>query len=239
MEETKTALRAAFVDETVARTIRDRLAPAAAVVPVGDHAGLDAGRDLLRIERAGPFAVHPPWLTPPAGSIAIAIDPGHAFGTGSHPSTRLALRLVDRVARPGVTVADIGCGSGVLAIAAARLGARVVALDLAPEAVAATRANARRNGVSARVDARLGSIERLDESPDAALINVTVDVHEHIAPGLAPASRLVVAGVLGHQLSRVAAAHDAAVTASVTEGEWVAALLRRHPAGGGGRPVEP
>lgn len=88
------------------------------------------------------------WHEPPRGRIAVRIDPGLAFGTGSHPSTRLVLAFLERTIKGGERLLDYGCGSGILAIAAAKLGAaHVDAVDLDPQAVASARANAAANGV--------------------------------------------------------------------------------------------
>ena len=104
--------------------------------------------------------VRPPWAEPRAGALDLVIDPARAFGTGAHPTTRLSLELLLEVAPRG-PLTDIGCGSGVLAIAAARLGFEpVFALDNDSAATEATLANARRNGVE------LAGVERLDLRSD-------------------------------------------------------------------------
>jgi len=90
----------------------------------------------------------------------IRIDPGMAFGTGQHPTTAMCLRALEDLVRPGMRVLDLGCGSGILAIAAAKLGAaRVLALDIDPLAVKATRQNAAANGVAHLIEAREGTLE--------------------------------------------------------------------------------
>lgn len=109
-------------------------------------------RRFHRGARVGGLWVGPPWEPPPAGATAVLIDPGRAFGTGGHPTTRLCLDFLQTA--PRGSLLDLGCGSGVLGIAAARLGfAPVVAIDSDPAAVEATGENARRNGVE--VDGRL------------------------------------------------------------------------------------
>lgn len=114
-----------------------------------------AWRGFHRPVRIGPLWLGPPWEAPDDGAAAVVIDPGRAFGTGAHPTTRLCLELLLGVEPSGLV--DLGCGSGVLAVAAARLGFQpVIALDADEAAVDATRANAAANGVE--VDARLADV---------------------------------------------------------------------------------
>lgn len=229
IEELPDGLRAAFTDADAAGRAREALAPDAVVEAVADTTGLDTARDLLTVELAGRFAVHPPWLEPPPDHDAIEIDPGHAFGSGSHPSTRLALELLGACTPSPRTVFDIGCGTGVLAIAAARLGAQVTAVDTDAAAVAATRANAFRNGVGDRIEVALASAGHLTEAADLVTVNVTIDIHESLAPSLPDAHRsLIVAGVLGEsQLRRAAEAYGATVDDPVADDGWMAAVLTR------------
>jgi ribosomal protein L11 methyltransferase len=153
----------------------------------------DRWRLFHRPVRIGPLWVGPPWEHAPGDSVAVVIDPGRAFGTGAHPTTRLCLELLLGEERGGVL--DVGCGSGVLAIAAAKLGHDpVVAVDLELSAVEATRANAERNDVA--VDAR-----RLDAtgSPlpraDLALANIALGAVGELGSRLA-APRVVTSGYL-------------------------------------------
>jgi len=229
LEELPHGLRAAFTEEIDAQRVRDMLAPTAPIEIFGDHHGLDGARDILKVERGGSFAVHPPWLDPPSDSQPIVIDPGHAFGSGSHASTRLALALIETEIVEGNQVLDIGCGTGVLAIAAALLGASAVAVDIDPAAVEATVANAARNGVDDRIRATLGSLDGTDQAVDLVMINVTIDIHEAIAPDLSHSpSRLLVAGLLGpDQLTRCADAYKASVLRIETDDGWMAAVLTR------------
>jgi ribosomal protein L11 methyltransferase len=162
--------------------------------------GLDGWRPFALAVRAGPFTVRAPWL-PAAGdgSIDLAIDPGRAFGSGSHPTTTLVLRALERLVGPSTSVLDVGCGSGVLAIAAARLGASpVVAIDVDPVAVSVTLENAVRNGVS--VDVSDAPVGELGDTYDVVLANIGAAVLVDLAPALtariAPRGTLVLSGVL-------------------------------------------
>jgi ribosomal protein L11 methyltransferase len=141
----------------------------------------------------GPLWVGPPWETPPADLQAVVIDPGRAFGTGAHPTTRLCLELLAGLERGSVL--DVGCGSGVLAIAAARLGfTPVLAVDSDETAVAATVENAARNGV--RIVARaLDALADPLPPADVVVANIALDVVNALAPRL-QCERLVLSGYL-------------------------------------------
>jgi len=144
----------------------------------GTATDVDAGwedrwRDFHRPQRVGRLWVGPPWEEPDPDAVAIVVDPGRAFGTGSHPTTRLCLELLEAEERSSLL--DVGCGSGVLSIAAAKLGfAPVVGLDFDPQAVEATQRNAAANGVA--VEARLADL-RSDDLPPADLVvaNIAAD----------------------------------------------------------------
>jgi ribosomal protein L11 methyltransferase len=132
--------------------------------------------------RAGRIWVVPPWEQAPRAEESITIDPGRAFGTGAHPTTRLCLELVSEL-EPG-SLLDVGCGSGVVAIAAATLGfAPVVGLDIDPNAIEAAQANAGTNGSEVdfrRADAR---VEPLPQA-DVAVANISEQLVAAVAPRL-------------------------------------------------------
>jgi len=165
--------------------------------------------------------VGPSWEAPPAGAIPVVIDPGRAFGTGAHPTTRLVLELLQRLEL--TSLLDIGSGSGVLAVAAARLGfGPVRAVDLDDAAVEATRANAALNGVE--IDVRLRDA-LADPLPTAelAVANISLDAVEALLPRLS-ASRAIVSGYL--ERDRPEAAGWRAVERRTRDG-WAADLLER------------
>lgn len=167
---------AAYVDDAGERSVRTAFprAVTTAVAPGWE----DAWRAFHRPTRAGGLWIGPPWETPPPGAPFVVIDPGRAFGTGAHATTRLCVELLARVARGSLL--DVGCGSGVLAIAGVRLGfGPVLAIDDDPIAVEATVANASVNEVV--VDARVTDA-LVDPLPaaDVAVANVLLTPVEQI-----------------------------------------------------------
>jgi ribosomal protein L11 methyltransferase len=158
-----------------------------------------AWRSFHRPVRVGPVWVGPPWERPDQGALAVVVEPGLAFGTGAHPTTRLCLELLLEL--PRGSLVDIGCGAGVLAIAAAKLGfAPVYARDVDGVAVDVTRANAAANGVT--LDIALGDA-LTDALPETAVAvaNVTLDAVEGIAARVS-ARTLVASGYLAHDAPR-------------------------------------
>ncbi len=184
----------------------------------------DGWRAFHRPVRVGPFWIGPPWLEPDDGVEAVVIEPGLAFGTGAHGSTRAAAALLLREPAPRGSLLDIGCGSGVLAIIAARLGHRSVrAFDVDPDAVAAACANATANGVAIEVwtaDALAGPI------PAAALqvANLQRSLLEPLADRAALGPRVIVSGLLEHERFRPLG-YDVA-DSEECDG-WLALLLER------------
>ncbi|MBI2845501.1 MAG: 50S ribosomal protein L11 methyltransferase [Chloroflexi bacterium] len=142
-----------------------------------------------RPQKIGRLAIVPSWQQPPDGKLVIRLDPGMAFGTGLHPTTRLSLLALQQHLRPGDEVLDMGTGSGILAIAAAKLGAkRVLALDLDPVAVKVARENLLDNNVQDVVNVAEGSLPTLADNDQfhLILVNILADtIRQMLGDGLA------------------------------------------------------
>jgi ribosomal protein L11 methyltransferase len=187
-------------------------------VPVGWE---QRWRDFHRPVRVGPLWIGPPWEKPPEDATPIVIDPGRAFGTGGHPTTRLCLALLLDAGRGSLL--EVGCGSGVIAIAAARLGFEpVVAVDHELAAVEATERNARANGVSLdlrQLDGLTGSLS----AADVAVVNVSARFVRGLASRL-EVQTLIASGYLeSEQLEPPGFRH---LQRRVEDG-WAADLFRR------------
>ena len=186
----------------------------------------------LRVGRR--LLIRAPWHDAPAApdDVTIEIDPGLAFGTGHHPTTRHMLECVERFAAPGAHVLDVGAGSAILMVAALKLGAdRAVGLDIDPVAVKTARANLRANGVAARASVLNGSLPHpraVDSAFDLVLANIAgaalITLATHLRAALRGGGRLAASGVLtDHALDveRTFAANAFRVTERLTDGDWV------------------
>ena len=177
----------------------------------------DAWRSFHRGVRVGRLWVGPTWEEPPEDGVAVVIDPGRAFGTGAHATTRLCLELMQHVGARSVL--DVGCGSGVLSIAAAKLGfGSVAAFDIDEVALATTRANAEANHVA---------VDMLTELRPAqlAVMNIALDVVETMLPTL-DVEWAITSGYLEREAPRVAG--WGRLTRRVRDG-WAADLLEFRP----------
>jgi ribosomal protein L11 methyltransferase len=194
---------------------------------------------VLRVGRR--LVIRPTWRRHRSApdDVVISLDPGMAFGTGLHPTTRLCLEGLERLADDGrlahALVLDVGCGSGILAIAALKLGAvSALGVDTDPTAVESTLANARRNGVGRRMHASEGSVPTGQPEVDVVLANliagVLVQLAEPMRDALRSGGTLLASGIFVDREDEVRQAFEAAgfeVVSRLAEGDWVALEARR------------
>ena len=201
-----------------------------------------AWRKQFTIQHVGRrVVVCPSWLTYQLADdeIVVNLDPGMAFGTGVHPTTRMCLEALDTLVENGMSVLDVGTGSGILAIAAAKLGAvRVTALDVDPVAVKVARENVEANGVRALVEAAEGTIRHDPQNPgpewDIIVANITlnpiVGLASHIVNSLAPGGVAVLSGLLedqGPAVEEAFKANGASLKSRATKDDWLTLVFGR------------
>jgi ribosomal protein L11 methyltransferase len=178
------------------------------------------------------MVIKPPWqeYKPQSDEVVVVLDPGMAFGTGLHPTTRMCLQALEEHLEPGAKVLDLGTGSGILAIAAAKLGAgSVLALDNDPLAVRAAQANVQSNGVQNLVNVEPGSLDRAAGEFDMVLVNILARVIIELADqGLVERVRatglMIAAGIVVEQEAEVTAAlraHGLEMVERKQEKDWV------------------
>jgi ribosomal protein L11 methyltransferase len=220
-------------------------------VPAGGSWSVEPDRDwqeewkaTIAPVRAGRLVVVPSWLVDDhlaaPDELTLVLDPGRAFGSGHHATTTLCLELLDELDLDGRRVLDVGCGTGVLAIAAAARGAEVLAVDVDPEAVEVTRENAARNGVA--LTARTGSVEVADGPVDVVVANLMTDVIADLAEALVTLARptLVASGITERRQERALGPLRAAglvVEELRARDGWVAVRGRTDPSDGAGSPL--
>ena len=205
-----------------------------------DEAVADSWRQYAKpVEVAPGLIVKPAWVMvkAAAGTTVVSIEPGATFGAGDHPTTLLCLRAIERLVAPGATVLDVGCGSGVLAVTAMKLGARrAVGIDISPAAVPVTLANAAANDVD--VDVSTAALHEVDERFDLVVANILapalVDLADDLRRVVAPDGALVISGILAspdrhrHVLDALAPL----VVAHIDTLDSWAAITLRHGRGG-------
>ncbi len=151
----------------------------------------------------------PTWRpVPDPDAVNVMLDPGLAFGTGTHPTTFLCLSWLDGLDLAGASVVDYGCGSGILAVSALKLGAaRAAGIDIDPQAIEASRENARRNGVAGRLSLYLPEEKPAGLAADFLLANILAGPLRELAPALAamvkPGGRIAVSGIIGVQCAEM------------------------------------
>lgn len=187
----------------------------------------------FRGQRLSPrIAVRPPWeADDPEAPVTVIIDPGLAFGTGSHETTRGVMRALDaHLPTAPSTVLDVGCGSAILSIAAARLGHRAVGVEIDPVAVENARHNLRLNGVEDRVALHVGSADAVEGRFPLVVANILAHVLVDLAPLIVDrvGDVLVLSGMLHGQVDAVRAAYAALDEIErFEEGPWTVLVLRR------------
>ncbi len=198
----------------------------------------DAWKDYFNVTRiTDRIVVKPEWKshTPSPDDIVIHIDPGMAFGTGTHPTTAMCLELIEAYLIPGQTVLDVGCGSGILMIAAAKLGAAsLTGIDTDPMAVDITRDNLAKNKIDpAYLNLSAVTLDRLPDTPyDLVVANiiaqVIVDITGDIKLRMANDGRAILSGIIKERKPDVLKAlsdHSLTIIKEKTMGEWVALVI--------------
>lgn len=244
VHEDGTALVTHFPPETDLALVVEALRAAApgCVAEIGETPAVDwsvAWRDRLTAHTLGALVVTPPWLAEAFDpATRVVIDPGMAFGTGDHPTTRGAVRLLQHVMRPGMMVADLGAGSAVLSIAAARLGAaRVVAVEYDHEAIPNAVANVEANHVSGIVHVVEGDANvllPLVAPVDLIIANIISSVIVELLPAmhaaLRPGGTAVLSGILAEERASMLEALEAdrwRVLTEDTEEVWWSLVIAR------------
>ncbi len=197
---------------------------------IADRDWIAASREDVVPMEIGSLWIGPQWAIPPPNRTVVRLEPGLAFGSGRHPTTRLCLERLAAAPPAGIDVIDYGCGSGILAVTAAALGARqVLALDIDPQALRATSENARSNGVADRVSAIAAeAAERMTVEPASLVVaNILagplVELAPHLSALTTPGGELTLSGILEAQAGEVADAYRGAFDMQVageSEG-WV------------------
>jgi ribosomal protein L11 methyltransferase len=201
---------------------------------VGDR-WADEWKRFFKPIHVGRLWVRPSWepVEPAGGEVVLTLDPGRAFGSGLHETTQLVLGAIEGGLRGGERILDVGCGSGILGIAAILLGAsKVTSIDVDPSAIEVTRENAVVNGVEGRIEASTLPVDGVRDRFPWVLANiearVLVPMAEALAATVEPGGMLVLSGILVGQEDEVRAAYPSfEQLAAPVAGEWVSLVMRR------------
>ncbi len=226
IEERPGRLRAVFDDPDAASSAAAELGGVVEAVP--EVRGPE--RPFAGVTVEGPFLIRPPWLVGPRSGRRhdLIVDPGDRFGHGGHVTTRLALRLAAGAVAPDDRVLDAGTGSGVLALAAAAVGATVTAVDDDPVAVGIAHANVARNGCEERIEVARADVATVTGRYDVVLANLPAPVWRRVGAHLGRrAACVVAAGFLDDVADEVAAIVGGRVEERAGEDGWTALTLRR------------
>jgi ribosomal protein L11 methyltransferase len=211
--------------------------PEPVYIPIQEANWMEAWKQHYRpLEVGHRLLILPAWMeAPPGDRLAIRIDPGMAFGTGVHPTTQLILQLLEELIQSGDAVIDVGCGSGILSIAAVRLGAgEVLGVDIEAEAIENARHNAELNGVSVQLEQ--GSLEEIRggafafKQAELVVANIIAPIlvrllAEGLSELVAAGGSMILSGILAEQEAEIGRAMDAAglrVERRLQMGDWLA-----------------
>ncbi len=233
----RTALQAGFASVALAQHAVAEMRPgwSPTFFLITDDSWLDAWREHFEPFRVGRFVIVPSWkvgapVEPRDRDLVIRLEPGRSFGTGAHPSTRLILELIQELTVAGASVLDVGCGSGILSVAAALLGSGpVTAVDVEEAAIPTTLFNANQNGIFVTVSTT--PIDEVEGKYDFVLANilapVLIDLAPAIAARMAPNGTLLLSGLIETQRDRVVAAYpNMRVTVERREPPWIGLAIQ-------------
>lgn len=226
-------LIAGFADDDAAlaaRSVMSERWPCRFELPPDEAEWRDVWLQHLHPVEVGPLTIHPPWhpseaAASPTSTVAISIDPGRAFGSGHHPSTQLAIVAMHQVLAPGDAVLDVGCGTGVLAIAALALGAgSALGIDLDHDIIEVARANGDANDLGEHLELATTPIEAVDPGFGLVVANITSRSLAPLIPDIIRTadSSIVVSGLLIDQQSYLENEFSWLAAQQWNDGEWAA-----------------
>ena len=228
------------IEEAIWHLGQIRPVPEPTFRPVAEAEWAEVWKERLDVLRIGQHVViRPSWrdYAPVPEDVVVQLDPGMAFGTGLHPTTQMCLVSLEELVQPGAAVLDLGTGSGILAIAASKLGAgHVLALDNDPVAVKTARENVVTNGVQETVRVVNGSLPQVSGSYDLVVVNILARVivemiHQGLAERMCSGGKLITAGIITDQMPAVVAAleqNGLTIVGRQQTDDWVCLVAQRN-----------